>query len=274
MFHPAVLRHRPWSVSKLGTLDCPRSFWYRYVLLDRGTETGSESKIGSVVHNVQEHSLLGHELSEGARLDQEADKALLTEEERASAGQRMEGVKAFTERVKVWEEKNEVVDRVVEGSFAIGLDWNKCEETDKNVLVRGRIDYVGVTPRGLARVVDHKTGKKREIDYHTTQLHTYGLLTLPRYPHIKAIQAGIHYVGDPELHWLPVISAYDVVNRLRPWFVTTLNRQTTNLVQIEQGKAKAKPTPLCGWCSYKDKCPEGKEYLERRAAEAAAKKES
>jgi len=273
MFHPAVLRHRPWSHSKLGTLSCPRSFWFRYVLKDRPPEKGSESKIGTVVHNVQEHSLLGHELSEEARLDQEAEKALLTEDERESAEKRIEGVKAFSERIKVWEAKRGVTVREVEGAFAIRTDWSACEDGDPDTLIRGKIDYMGITNSGLAVVVDHKTGKVKEIGYHTAQLQTYGIMTHSRYPDVKGVQGVIHYVGNPQLHWMDPISSYTIVHTLRPWLITTLNRQATNLVQIERGKAPAKPTVLCKWCSYLDKCPEGQRYLEKRAADAAAKSE-
>lgn len=277
MFHPAVLRHAPWSVSKLGTLSCPRSFWHRYVKRDKGTASGSESKVGSVVHNVQEHGLLGSETSTEDRLIQESLKGELTGAEFDSAQSKMEGVEAYTKRIKAWEARRGVTVREVEGFFAMDRNFKACdyEDTNPDVLLRGKIDYMGITDSLIAVVHDHKTGKKKPVDDHATQLQFYMLLVLAKYPYLKGIECAIHYVGDPELQWMPLFTADDITKRLRPWLVGTLNRQATNLLRVEGGTAPAKVSPLCKWCSYsKDVCPEGMAEVARRAEADRVKAEA
>lgn len=267
MFHPAVVRNAPWSVSKLGKItSCPRAFWHNYKQKDR-SESTMESRVGNVVHNVQEHSLLGAEGTAEDKLIQESLKEELSGPEYDIALAKLEGVKAFAKRAEAFEKARGVVTKEVEGRFAITREFKSCDYESKEAFVRGRLDYMAITMTRTAMVVDHKTGKKKaSVDDHATQLQIYAIFVLAKYPEIEWVKSGIHYVGDPDLVWMPVFSAAEIKKKLHPWLVGVLNRQANNLVQVEADVAHAKPSALCKWCSYsKEKCPEGKAEVERRA---------
>lgn len=266
--HPLVLKYKPWSVSKLGVLEgCARQFHWKHV--ERRKEQGSSgaAKVGVAVHAVIEDRLAGkQEFADDALLHEHAVKQALTSDEIRQAKEFLPSVDEFVERINRFEEKKRVSVRRMEHKLGLREDFSACDFMAGDCVIRGVIDYLAVPDKGTVVVLDHKTGKRKSLEQHRLQLHTYKLFVAAHFPEAAAVQCGIHYVGDPELDWeVPMPLSY-VRSHLFPWLEMTLNKQVVRLSVIDENRAAPQTGWRCEYCGYIEDCREGQEEVARRQA--------
>ena len=124
----------------------------------------------------------------------------------------------------------------------------------EDVMLRGFIDRLDVHPvtKDL-RIVDYKTGKSPKLGFEDKamfQLRFYALAiwrTTGRMP--KALQ--LMYLGDGQiLKYTP--NEVDLIETEQK--VKNIWKKINQC--LETGVFPARKSKLCGWCSFKDKCPE------------------
>lgn len=250
--HLPVYQHQPWSPSKAALLSqCTKAFEYRYILRTKGLESGTESKIGTAVHRAQELILDGIEARIAIEQAIIESKNLTTSE--------IETVKSFTpaiinfkKKLEQFMRKHPVTHIYKEKKLAINRDFKICEYEDPDCFIRGNIDLLLVTESNHLVILDHKTGKKRPLEKHSTQLDIYTILGLVNFPTALGAQSAIHYVGyNNDVDWGPARSKAQAEKVLYPWLQSYLTDQAQRLERIE-----ATITPLCKWCGYRTICPD------------------
>jgi putative RecB family exonuclease len=142
----------------------------------------------------------------------------------------------------------------------VGIDFGDHE-------VRGKVDRVDLLPDGSLHVVDYKTGKYpkdparlREEDL-AAAVYARGSST----NFIGAPVSSVEYVylGTMERVSFPVDDAWQAHKETA---VDALARA----VRAAEARADfpAAPSALCAWCDFKERCPEGKAFLDARRARA------
>jgi hypothetical protein len=268
-FSEIVLKYAPWSTSKAGTLErCPRNYVRQYIDKAEKGISAKTGKVGTAVHYVLERGLLNDNCDEPfllARLEEAANKDSLLQEDFLEATTFMVGCVSFIERIRSFKLKHGVKQLLVENKLAMLSNFTPCDYKSPNAFMRGIVDLSVLTNDNILLAFDHKTGKPKDISFHYSQMYTYAVLSEVN-SDIKGVQCIIHYVGEPELSRMQVISRDKIQSELRPWMVKHLNSLTGRLEQVEAGIAPAIPSVLCSWCSYlKDPdCDEGISYLKKK----------
>ncbi len=123
---------------------------------------------------------------------------------------------------------------------------------DSKLLLRGFVDRLDVTPSGLIRVVDYKTGKAPPEAYEAKalfQMKFYALVLWRARGVIPSVLQLI-YLGSGELlRYVPdeqdLLATERKVEAL--WDAIQLAQQTDDW--------RPNPGRQCDWCSFKDRCP-------------------
>lgn len=155
---------KPWSHSALGTFkNCPRQFYELRVAKSVEDTQGEAAIWGTQVH---EH--FEHRLADGVELP--ADLAV-------------------HEKFLAWLESMPG-DAYVEDRIALDTKLQPCAFFGAHdVWYRGVIDYMKVHGN-IARIVDHKTGKKKD-DF--GQLKLFALHTFIRFPQVETVRADYYW---------------------------------------------------------------------------------
>ena len=259
--HLTIYTHQPWSPSKAGLLSqCTKAFEYRYILKLKGTESGTESKIGTAVHRVQELVLDG--LNVLTAIDQTLEETpSLTTGEIESVRSFTSAVVKFKDKFDAFTEAHPIVAIHKEKKLAIDKDFKACDYDSPECFLRGNIDVLIVTQSGYLVIIDHKTGKIRSIDKHAKQLDMYTVLGLANYPEARGAQTAIHYVAyNTRIDWGPTRSRAKAEALLHPYLNSYFTSQVTRLADI-----KATITPLCNWCNFQTICPDWLAYAKETA---------
>jgi putative RecB family exonuclease len=139
----------------------------------------------------------------------------------------------------------------------VGIDFGDIE-------VRGKVDRVDALPDGSLRVVDYKTGR---FPKDPTRERAKDLAAA-----VYARGASTNFVGAPvadvEYLYLDTMERLtftidDAWQAQREMAVATLARGA--LDAEKSGNLPPTPSPLCGWCDFKARCPEGQAFLDARA---------
>lgn len=247
-----LLKNAPWSVSKASlAAQCSKAFDYRYVKKERGLPSGTESKIGTAAHRVQELVI------QGVNVNSAIAKAL--EEDTTLTHSECEAVRAFESAYVKFKDKLDAFARThpikeihTEKKLAIDINFQPCDYNSPDCLIRGNIDVLIITESNNVIVIDHKTGKLKPIFKHKVQLDTYLLFAAAHFPEMQGFQAAIHSLKyQNQIDWAEARSREYVVTKLQPWLLEYLEKQAAGVETIE-----AKLTPLCGWCDYRNSCTE------------------
>lgn len=285
-FTDSVLRHSPWSYSKCGVLEkCVLQYHKKHVQRKRELGESSESKVGVAVHYVTECVTKEDTAPTDELLNRAVERGKLTLTEKDAMMSFVPKVEKFADWLRNFIHQNGVTETLVEHKMAINrrfedvpfmptrpwtpeellVPWTgreperpagkplNGEELTRAVLdgtapvMRGLLDLGLMTRNNDLVIIDHKTGKHRNIADHAAQLNIYRLFAVARYP-VRAVQCAIHYVETGRIDWTPPMTAAQVRAVIQPWLVTYLNKQHYRL-QLVDGPTP--PQPEVGWqCSY------------------------
>lgn len=121
------------------------------------------------------------------------------------------------------------------------------------VPTRGFVDRLDVSPAGLIRIVDYKTGKAPAAafaDDALFQLKFYALM-LYRLRGVVAARLRLMYLGDGQLlEYTPTEAGLESFERSVVALWRTMERA------VATGTFPARRSKLCDWCSFRPLCPE------------------
>lgn len=294
MFDDLLKKHGPWSTSKVGKIEvCPLSYELKYrKKLDEGP-SGWEARSGTALHSVLEYGLrmdmpdekrvltevkdydasdpptvvpvpshteadLSERLPYLLDLFAKAPRNKLSPEELSWCRDLLPRCRSFVLNMQRIAEKYGTEKFYLEHKAALDENFNICGFGAPEALVRGIIDLSFITRDKMFVVIDHKTGKPKELVKYGDQLRLYALFGIEAHPDVESVQCGINHVQLPRTQFNdPQTRAAVEENKL--WLNHYLARLVMPLREIEQGQAAKRPKPLCNWCAFAtdEHCPEG-----------------
>lgn len=272
MFEDRVLKHGPWSISKTNLLDlCAAQYAYKYVDKLKEGKKSSSSRVGVVAHALLESELKapGQELA--GLLEIARDKEGLSSEEHRQVMTRIPAISDFAARIRRFKKANGVTQEFIEHQLAIKADFTKTSFFDKTGLLRGVLDHGMITDANVMIVLDHKSGKKKKMEEHSTQFYAYMLMVMANFP-VAAVQCGINYIGTDQVEWYPRANGDSgvwtraEVSELRIWLEHYLNKSVRKLAMIDENAAEPETGWQCDYCGYVDACDVGTREVEKRRA--------
>lgn len=240
-----VLEFAPWSISKAGMLEkCSMQFHMKHKLKIKERATFEQSRLGVAVHRALELALEGvpvRKAFEMARLESEA-----TETESEQINTFIDQVDRFVKRMAAFKTRERATDVLIERKLALKTDFTSTHFFDKTGLLRGVVDYGVITNSGYMVIIDHKTGKEKELKEYDKQFHAYCLMALAQWPQLKGVQTAINFVMTDHLVWNPMVKAEQIREEYRLWLIKYL----TETCEALKTAPVAKKTWACDWCPY------------------------
>ena len=251
----APLRRLALSPSRANDFkQCP--LLYRFRALDRIPETPTKAQVkGSVVHAALEALFA---LPAAERVPDRA-RALVEPAWERLLEESAELVNLVTpdERGRFLTEARRLVAGYYKLEDPTRFEPDACElrvetELDDGVLLRGFVDRIDVSPTGLVRVVDYKTGRAPWELGETKalfQMKFYAVVLL-RTRGVVPAQLQLLYLGDGQaLTYRP-----DEAELRR--FERTLSAIWTAIRDAgASGDFRPNPSRLCDWCNHRSRCP-------------------
>lgn len=270
MFDERVLKHGPWSISKANLLDlCGVQFDYKYVQKKKEGQKSASSRVGVVAHALLEAELKAGGQDLGELLEKATEKDQLTTDEHREVLVRLPAIADFGARIRRFKEANGVTQEFVEHQLAIAPDFTRTSFFDNSGLLRGVLDHAMITQDNVMIVLDHKSGKKKRIQEHSTQFYAYMLMVVANFP-VRAVQCGINYIGTDSVDWFPKENGEsgawtrEDVFKLRTWLETYLNKSARKLQLIDDRQVTPETGWQCDYCGYVDSCSAGAEKVAQR----------
>jgi len=247
-----VLQQAPWSISKAGVIEkCSQQYDYKY-----GPNKIKEltvyqpATVGVTVHKVLEMTLDGTPIK--TAFQHAIDQNNLTLNEIDEVKTFWDQIDRFTKRMAQFQTKHGVLpqNRFIERKWAIKPDFSATDFFDKKGLFRGVVDFAMLTASKDLIIIDHKSGKEKELKEFEAQFRSYCLMALAKMPDLRGVQTAINFTLTDKLAWNPFIKAEVIRDEYRPWMVDYLTKSTVGLLQP--------PVPVKGWycnyCGYKPIC--------------------
>lgn len=255
-----VQANGPWSFSKAGVIaKCSLQYDYKYGPLrkeytEEKGESSEDSRIGVVVHKALEFALGDMRVKDAFKFA--IDQGELTANETERVLSFYDQVERFTAKMLRFRAKHGVVPQNVMIELRIGMssEFKNVHFFEKTGLFRGVLDYMLFTKQGDAVVIDHKSGKQKEMSMFADQCRAYCVLALAYRPELKGVQTAINFVQTDQLEWNPRVSADTIRNEYYPWLVKFLSDSAKGLEKPPE------PTQgwWCEWCGFKGICPKFK----------------
>lgn len=121
--------------------------------------------------------------------------------------------------------------------------------------INGFIDRIQIDPDGVLRVSDYKTSKdKKYLEKDFFQLLTYCYVMLKEQPDLKKIRVS----------YIMLKHNFDeIVKEFTPETILKVEKKFIQRYDEMQKERlyRPKPSPLCKYCDYADRCPGGIEFL-------------
>lgn len=250
--------YAPWSLSKSDlAAKCPKAFKLRYIdKLPR--KEGTEAKIGVTAHRALELMLQGGE-SEQALAQALEEAPLLLSKEIDAVRALYPAMCDFVARMARFKEKHGAVKEFFEESWTLDRNFQPVAWDSPEAFFRGVVDYAILTESGYLVVIDHKSGRRRPVDYYAAQLDAYALLGLAHLPDIKGVHAALHFVKTKDLDWHFLRKESEIRGMLRSALMDMLKRRADMLTEFS-----ASPSTLCKWCDFYAGCEEGTAFVKEQ----------
>jgi hypothetical protein len=285
-FPAHILTYGPWSISKVGSIEkCSLQFDYKYgPQKQKELETYFESRIGVAVHHALELALGGTAIR--TAFQHSADKHELTSNEIEELEAFYEQIQRFAAKMSAFQQKHGVhpAHVMIEKKLGMRSDFTSCSFFEKGVpdvcgvcrksrenhdsagkcqygdtvfketlpvFFRGVVDFAMLTKNKDLIIIDHKSGKEKDISQYEAQFKSYCLMAHATIPDLRGVQTAINFVMTDKMIWNPYVKADVIRNEYRPWLVEYLTRSCEKLLRP--------PSPSqgwwCNWCGYKSICP-------------------
>jgi len=246
-----VREYAPWSYSKASVAkQCPYKFHLQYKKKTK-TYPNADALVGQAVHKALEYAMTGRPVSPCFEIAIKEDDRLTTNEI-----ERIEGfipsAKKFIKRFDAYRKKYPSYDPKLEQRFSVGFDGEPKTFFDNSGLLRGVIDvYMLFRKRPDALILDHKTGKERDLKFFSDQFDIYTLLLKAKEPNLERVRVGLNFLKTDSI----VLGSLQDVRDIQPVidrvvsFLNDCTKETHKSSLVKQG-------PLCNWCDYQQQhCP-------------------
>ncbi|ADD44121.1 RecB family exonuclease [Stackebrandtia nassauensis] len=232
---------------------CPLK--YRYRVIDKLPEPTSSAQVkGTLVHSVLErlYDLGAAERTSGRALELVEPEWKRLRDADAEAAGVVDDESAWIAEVR----------KLVEAYFAVE-DPRRLQPAERECLVeattadgvrlKGYIDRLDVAPTGEIRVVDYKTGGVPREAFRAEALFQLKFYAVALW-HVRGVVPTVLrliYLKDGQaIDYSPTEAELRATERN----ITALWRAIGEAVT--RGDFRAKKSGLCGWCHFKDRCPE------------------
>ncbi len=251
-----VKEHAPWSISKAQVAkQCPHRFYLQYIVKKRMDVPQSvESLIGTAAHSALEYALGGNgKLSVNKCFKIAIAEHKLTTPEIEMVRGFQPAVENFLRKFQSYRKRHQGETPLIEQRLAVDFNGAPVRFWDNGKgLIRGVIDLsmrFKNNPHGL--ILDHKTGKERELKYFENQFNAYALFMRATVPELKSIKLGINFLKADRIEFqdgtLDVRDIQPLFNRVLS-FLNDTTQDANNHKLVRTG-------PLCNWCDYMSICP-------------------
>jgi CRISPR/Cas system-associated exonuclease Cas4 (RecB family) len=254
----------PWSVSKYKTLNsCPLAFYLKYIIKVQDMEELVEAvmqedsirtDVGKLAHEVLDHVITKevgfHEAMDlaGYNKEQFKDHTHLIDPLEVS-------IREFSSRIASFKRKHDVEGILAEDEVAVDKDWNPVDFSSRNAMFRSKIDLQILLTNKDRILMDHKLGGNPDwgIRNHEFQLESYGTLVVAKYPEVKSLTTGIHFIEAMEVKMGSVYGNEELRTRIRNNLLGRLFNAVDKVYR--DGMFKAEKNFLCtSYCDYRDVC--------------------
>lgn len=245
---------------------CPRRWRFRYV--DRLPDPpGVDALVGTFAHRVLERLMQQHPIrrttDEARRIARESWPEMARSDDYRDL--ELDDAQSRDFRWQAW--------RAIEGLWDLedpaGVDVRSTEQqvsvTLDGVPFRGVVDRVESEPDGLV-ISDYKSGRAPTARYAAGRLQQVLLYSaaIAEETGESPVRAQLLYLGQR-------IVATAVTHVELGGAVDQLRSTWNDIADACAGDDfTARPGPLCGYCAYAERCPEGQAEIRRRAEERAA----
>ena len=246
-----VLEHAPWSYSKASVAaQCPLRFHLKYVKKHKGP-AGTEAEVGKVVHAALAYALTGRPVQTCFTLAL-AESPTLTTNEIEKVNSFLPSAEKFIRRFTAYTKRYPSQTPVIEKRMSVNLEGKPVDFFDNKGFMRGVLDvYLMFTNAPDAMIMDHKTGKEREIASFAEQFDVYTLLLKAKEPKIQRIRVGLNFLNTDNIVFGEMQDVPDVQPLLER-VITFLNKSTKNAEAVHVTNRG----PLCAWCEFQETlCP-------------------
>ena len=246
-----VKKYAPWSVSKADTAkQCPHKFWFNYVVKERNKAPVKFAAVkGRAGHKALEYALSGRPISKCVQFAAEEFKLTTSETEELSL--LLPAMENFMQKFNHYCRKNEAKEILIEKELAVDFEGKKTGYWGKNCFIRGMADVIVMFKgKPYALILDHKTGKVRDMKDYANQFAVYRMMLKAHYPHLQKIMVGVNWVQGDSIE----LGKFIEVPELTPLVsdvISFCNDSTNGVNNFEETRSSG----LCGWCDFRYLCP-------------------
>jgi putative RecB family exonuclease len=250
-----VLANAPWSVSKANTArECPKKFKYQYLEKLKMPRTKAyEASTGQIVHRALEIALGGASIARSFEVALSQVRDPLSTEEIEDVMSYQSAVQRFLGKFTTYRTNHHGADPVMEQKLAVDINGNAVPFFDNSrAFLRGVVDMsMAFKGTNNALILDHKTGKYKDLAYYRDQFDMYLLLLKAANPAFEFIQLGINFLKVNKIEFIKGLTDVRDIAPIQDRLVRFLNDSTRDMHDLD----RTRRGPLCGWCEYQVVCP-------------------
>lgn len=243
-------KYTPWSLSKAElAATCPRRFNHAYVLKTKKKAPTSALLVGQVIHKMLEMCLKGCSIQQALSFAEKDNSALMSDDlEKINA--LLPYVSSFLQKATTYIDKYSPIHKLIETKLAISQTGSTIGYYDKSCLLRGVVDLALLLKQQHAIIIDHKTGKPKDLSQYESQFGCYRLLLKASYPQLTGMQSAVNFIQEDRVEF-DIFRETSIIDPLMDTVITFLNESSKDLADLE----KTSTGWWCGWCDYDAGCP-------------------